>query len=469
MNLSLQRKLFLSFFAAASVLVFTVAGVMHYFMRDGFDNYKTQVRLHRLSGIERELVLYNSAGRPLKDLKSDGAWEDLLMLANANQDDSKPLPPYYEPMPQLGKNRHWPRYARGVTLLDVDGEYVAGEAVSEAPQLRYEIKNNSYQVIGYWLIRKGPAVDQDNLGKVFIAQQLKFLFTLMLIAAFLSILLAGLLSEHFKKPLLRLQNAFRKVALGQLDVRLDDSTSDEAGEIAKTFNTMTARLQDQAQARNQWVSNTSHELRTPLTILRMRNEAMRDGIIPVRPEEWQHNLKTIADLTNLVDDLQVVSRSTEGSLDLKKERINLNNLLSELIHEHQQAFVAQGLNLMLKDSLAPISLIVDVQRLTQVLRNVLVNSLRYTDSPGNVVVVISANKLNARIVVSDSAPAVSDDALSHLFERFYRCDSSRSRATGGSGLGLAICEGIVKAHGGKIFATHSDIGGVSVVIELPLA
>ena len=110
----------------------------------------------------------------------------------------------------------------------------------------------------------------------------------------------------------------------------------------------------------------------------------------------------------------------------------------------------------------------DVQRMTQVLRNVLLNSLRYTDAPGQTIVALSADKKTARIVVSDSAPAVSDDALEHLFERFYRVEASRNRATGGSGLGLAICEGIVKAHGGRIFAAHSDIGGLSIVIELPL-
>lgn len=469
MNLSLQKKLLFSFFAAAFILVLTVSGVMHYFLRDGFDSYRMQVRLQRLSTLERELIFYSSSGKNLKDLSLDDEWVSSLAELNASQYESKlGARNYNTSAASVGKRKlQLPIDLQGVTLLDSAGQYIAGERVSDG--LRYEIKNNSREIIAYWLLRKRP-IDHDSLGKIFITQQLEFLFILILIAVVLSIILAALLSEHFKKPILRLQNAFQKVALGQLDVRLDASRSDEVGEIAKTFNAMTAQLQNQEQIRKQWISNTSHELRAPLTVLRMSNEAMRDGLILENSGEWQkNNLKTIANLTSLVDDLQVISSYDEGSLVLKKERINLIDWLKILIQDHQTSFSAQGLNLVLQDCSLSILLMLDEQRMTQVLRNILMNSLRYTDSPGNVVVSVKVNKMMVRIIVSDSAPGVSDAALSHLFERFYRCELSRNRSTGGSGLGLAICDGIVKAHNGKIFAAHSDLGGVSVFIELPLA
>jgi two-component system sensor histidine kinase BaeS len=243
--------------------------------------------------------------------------------------------------------------------------------------------------------------------------------------------------------------------------------TDEVGEIAQHFNVMTSQLEAQEKARNQWVSDTSHELRTPLTILRMRNEAMRDGIIQTAAEEWQRNLNTIADLTNLVDDLQAVSRSGERGWNLQKSSVDLQQWLDEVIQDHLPAFNAQGLNLSLQAK-AGLVVSADVQRLTQVVRNVLVNSMRYTDTPGQTIVALSSDKKMARITISDSAPAVPDAALEHLFDRFYRCEGSRNRATGGSGLGLAICESIVKAHQGRIFAMHSEIGGLTIVIELPL-
>jgi two-component system sensor histidine kinase BaeS len=110
----------------------------------------------------------------------------------------------------------------------------------------------------------------------------------------------------------------------------------------------------------------------------------------------------------------------------------------------------------------------DEQRLQQVIRNILVNSLRYTDAPGQVVVSLMQSDMGIKICIKDSAPGVPEEALSHLFERFYRVDGSRNRASGGSGLGLAISQGIIAAHQGNITVAHSDLGGLQVNIELPL-
>ena len=110
----------------------------------------------------------------------------------------------------------------------------------------------------------------------------------------------------------------------------------------------------------------------------------------------------------------------------------------------------------------------DEQRLQQVVRNILVNSMRYTDAPGRTVIRLERLNEWARVSIRDSLPGVPDAALLQLFERFYRVEGSRNRATGGSGLGLAICQGIVTAHGGTICAQHSDLGGLEIIMELPL-
>lgn len=468
MQLSLQQKLFLAFFATTAILVAFVAGGMHYLMRDGFDDYVAYVKQQRLETVERAVVMLSEQDPSLSAFKSPGAWESFLLAVDevkreqrssktSNRDDGA------SSYGRLGK---LPPYARGVALLDAKGGFVAGEPVAAENALRIEIENAANKTVAYWLIRKGPPED-DNLGHSFIEKQLKVLSLLLGVSAILSSILAWLLAKHFKKPMARLQTAFRQVAQGRLETRLPMMQTDEIGEISQHFNVMTAQLEQQENARKQWVSDTSHELRTPLTILRMRSEAMRDGIIPVRPEEWQHNLNTIADLTNLVDDLQAVSRSGEAGWSLQKAPTDLLLLLQDVVRDHEPAFQAQGLRLSLQAT-GSIFASIDVQRFTQVLRNVLVNSMRYTDAPGQTLVALTQDKKNARITISDSAPAVPDEALGHLFERFYRCELSRNRATGGSGLGLAICEGIVKAHGGHIAAAHSALGGLSIVIELPL-
>ncbi|MGL4768398.1 MAG: ATP-binding protein [Formosimonas sp.] len=467
MRASLQKKLFLAFFATTAILVVFVAAGMHYVMRDGFDDYVAHVKLQRMEPVERVLVEYIETIGDLSVLQDPKVWQNLVATIDAvKREENANRKPMDKREPEVVNTGELPPYARGVALLDAQGRFVAGDAVEEFNSLRTEIKNRRHRIVGYWLIRKGPP-ENDILSHLFIQRQLEVLSILLGIAAVLSIILAWLLATHFKKPMARLQTAFRQVAAGRLETRLPSTQTDELGEIARHFNVMTAQLEAQARARQQWVSDTSHELRTPLTILRMRNEAMRDGIIHTVPEEWQRNLTTINDLTKLVDDLQAVARGTESGWDLHLETLPLQKWLHDVVQDHQAAFEAQGLTLSVN---APQEAVVqgDVQRLTQVLRNVLLNSLRYTDTPGQTIVALSHNKQKARIVVSDSAPAVSDAALGHLFERFYRVETSRNRATGGSGLGLAICEGIIQAHGGQIRAAHSEIGGLSIIIELPL-
>jgi two-component system sensor histidine kinase BaeS len=200
----------------------------------------------------------------------------------------------------------------------------------------------------------------------------------------------------------------------------------------------------------------------------MRTEAMRDGIVPNTDEEWQRSIKCIEDLTVLVNDLQLMARATSGQWDLHLEPIEVNQWLAGVVDSHKPAFEKANLTLRLLPMTLPVVIRGDEQRLQQVMRNILVNCLRYTDAPGQVVVGVTKTATGIKICVKDSAPSVPTSALPHLLERFYRVDGSRNRATGGSGLGLAISQGIVAAHQGSITAEHSDLGGLQVTIELPL-
>ena len=117
------------------------------------------------------------------------------------------------------------------------------------------------------------------------------------------------------------------------------------GDIATHFNRMTAQLEAQETARRQWVADTSHELRTPLTVLRMRTEAMRDGIVPNTDEEWQRSIKTIEDMSLLIDDLQQMAKATAGQWDLNLQPIDLNKWLAEVAEDHKPVFEQAGLTL----------------------------------------------------------------------------------------------------------------------------
>ncbi|WP_162845130.1 ATP-binding protein [Hydromonas duriensis] len=464
-------------------LVIILAGVMHYIVRDGFGDYVAHVKLQRLAPVQKVLVQYVEEQKDFSGLKMPGVWESLILAVeevkreekiakNQKHQDKTKIEGAPEerrlPPPVNEDGGYLPPYVRGVALLDANADFVAGEPLTLENAMRFPIKNSNNTTIAYWLIRKGPP-DNDVLGQHFLAEQVKWSFLLLTLSALISAVLAWLLAGYFKKPMAVLQTGFRRVAAGDLATRLPVNADSEMGEIQRNFNSMTAQLEAQESARRQWVADTSHELRTPLTILRMRNEAMRDGIIQISDEEWQRNLSTISDLTVLIDDLQSVARATESGWDLKMSPIHVQAFLEEALQDNMAAFTASGLTLKMNDLTdAPLYVSADAQRLHQVLRNVLLNSLRYTDAPGETLVEVSREGKYVKIELMDTAPGVSEGSLQHLFERFYRCEGSRNRATGGSGLGLAICEGIVKAHHGKIHAQHSRLGGLSIVVELPL-
>ena len=227
------------------------------------------------------------------------------------------------------------------------------------------------------------------------------------------------------------------------------------------------RIHQLEQMRKDFVANVSHELRTPLAVLRGELEAIQDGVRQFTPESVASLQAEVGTLTKLVDDLHQLSMSDEGALAYQKAPVDVINILEVVTGAFRERFASRDLkiNLSLPDSAVVFG---DRDRLMQLFNNLLENSLRYTDGGG--ALHISGRQENGRFALTfaDSAPGVKDAQLEKLFERFYRTEGSRNRASGGSGLGLAICVNIVEAHGGTIRAAHSPFGGVSITVELPL-
>lgn len=504
MRFSLQKKFFLAFFFIAALLVLLTTGVMHRQLREGFDEYITRAKIQRLGKVESVLMYMYQQDGSLDVLRKSGAWADLLTSVEAVRRDQleqeirsrngtsvvTPTAPPRNPEavaredkaiassvsimlqsrgePTSAPSDSIPPYARGVALLDANGFFLAGETVEDTKHATYvPIRNPQKQTIAYWVVAHN-ALAYDALGRSFLNEQFEGALLMLIAAAVLSALIAWLLSMHFRRPIADLLTGFRAVAAGNLSTRLSTGQGNELGDVAAHFNRMATQLEAQESARHQWIADTSHELRTPLTILRMRTEAMRDGIVAGTEEEWQRSIKAIEDLTLLVEDLQSMARATADGWDLSFERIEVNRWLGETVDDYKPAFEKAGLAIQYVPMDEEMVIQGDVQRLQQVLRNVLVNSMRYTDAPGQVKITAQAMLRKVKITIHDSAPTVPDAALPHLFDRFYRVDGSRNRATGGSGLGLAISEGIVKAHQGSISAAHSDLGGLSIVIVLPI-
>jgi two-component system sensor histidine kinase BaeS len=271
------------------------------------------------------------------------------------------------------------------------------------------------------------------------------------------------------RPLLEVQAATEKIARGEFDSRLNATRGDEIGDAMRNINQMAASLKKLEGARRQWIADMSHELRTPLTVIRGEIDALIDGVIAQTPQAMLSLREEVLKLNALVDDLHLLAMADLRVLPCYFEEIDAIRLMESIVQRFALRATQLGLTLtLICECEARLMVRWDAKRIEQLLGNLLDNSLRYTDAPGNIIVRLrSEDRGNVRIEVEDTAPGVSADDLPRLFEPLFRADASRGRETGGSGLGLAICEQIAKAHHGTIRAYASTLGGVWSQLELP--
>ena len=276
------------------------------------------------------------------------------------------------------------------------------------------------------------------------------------------------LSRNLVKPINRLASATRDLASGNYDIRIPESSSDEIGQLSHNFNSLAKTLEQNEDARRQWIADISHELRTPLSIMRGEIESMQDGIRPVNPDRLNALHMEVMNLNRLIGDLYELSLSDIGALSYHKRVVDVNEIIKFSLATLSDEFNEKNIRVSLRvGNKGGCRVLADPDRLQQLFINLLTNSLRYTDEGGELKIKIGQDKDRASIDFQDSEPGVNEEELPMLFERLYRLESSRNRETGGAGLGLSICRNIVEAHEGTISARRSPIGGLWIKIEFP--
>lgn len=371
--------------------------------------------------------------------------------------------------PPPGTEGAGPPFGRRVAVINPQGQQVLGlRQPADAPSRSLPVLLDGQTVATVRMVR----VDDPPAGvdARFLQRQYTALGVVSATLLLLAVALAWVLARRWVRPLLAVQAATHRIALGHLDVRLPESPNDdEVAELVRNVNRMASALQQLQGARRRWLAEISHELRTPLTVLRGELDALADGIRPLSPTAVQSLQEEVRALGQIVDDLRELAVSDLGSLSFEHRPVAVQAVLERVQQRFAQRASQAGLVLTLDPAAAAgMQVSGDAGRLEQLLSNLLENSLRYTDAPGRVDIGITRTGPTLTLQVQDSAPGVAASHLPHLFEPLYRVDAARSRRNGGSGLGLAICDAIVRAHGGQMQASPSALGGLCIRVSLPL-
>ena len=312
-----------------------------------------------------------------------------------------------------------------------------------------------------------PIGDRQSLGTLYIEPQTPpgaeramlslalervglFLLLGMIVAFAASVAMAWFLSRRTLAPVETLRHAVQKLGAGDLSQRVVLTDQGEIGELATAFNAMANGLERANQVQRQMIGDIAHELRTPLSNIRGYIEAVRDRVI--EPDE-----ETIATLdgeavllSRLVDDLQELSMVEAGQMALEFQPEDIGELVAHSMDAMAASAAARGVRMERRmDAELPL-VSADYHRISQVLRNLLDNALTHTGEGGGITVDGRRAGDFVEVSVRDTGEGISPEDLPHIFDRFYRADRSRTRATGGRGLGLTISKGLVEAHGGQL-------------------
>ncbi len=244
---------------------------------------------------------------------------------------------------------------------------------------------------------------------------------------------------------------------------------DEIGRLGRAFNAMADDLARQEEVRRNLLADVAHELRNPIGIIQGELEAMMDGLVPFCPESIAAVHQETVLLGRLVGDLRTLSLAGVGQLKLKVDRVDPVGLVRSVVERGQGQSQERDVTLGLDAPTPAPEVRADVDRIEQVIRNLVSNALRHTPEGGLVTVRVRAASGSVEVSVVDNGTGVAPEELPFLFDRFYRGDRSRTNSKDGSGLGLAIVKRLVESHGGRVWA-ESELGkGMVFHFTLPTA
>lgn len=365
--------------------------------------------------------------------------------------------------------------SNGMSIGNTKDDYIVkraflGESEFEINTLDQEIMNIAYPIMSA----------RDVIGVVYVVSSIgdiydsiNYLDKGLVIVSLVGIAIMAIVKFGFTgyvlRPLDSFSEAILRISEGDLDYKIEINTNDEFNDLAETFNSMTHKLKEADSHRKDFIAYVSHELKTPLSTIKLLSETMvHDENMNIDIcKEFMEDISSESDrLTNIVNDLLTLMELEITEMKIDFEMANLK-AIAEKVHSNMTHLAAEK-DIDFRLSVAEeLEFKFDPDRIKQTLINIISNAIKYTDRGGTVELKLYSEYDSVVVEISDNGIGIPEESLPHIFDRFYRVDKARARATGGSGLGLSIANQIVSLHGGKI-EVESKLGeGTTIKIRLP--
>jgi Signal transduction histidine kinase len=349
--------------------------------------------------------------------------------------------------------------------------------ISNRMQIQYPQLNGEFKAVDYPLVQNGGKIGYVSIsyfGPFFLNENdFEFLRSLNIIllsigmiALSISVIVGNLLAKRISRPILKTVDITKQIADGKYEVRLEEDTDiRELNMLVESINHLALSLETLQKLRKKLTEDVAHELRTPITILQSYLEAMADGLWEATEDRLGSCYDEVMRIGKLVGDLERLAKIESDNLKLNKTQVDLYEIIQKIIHNYQAELEKKKLEVSI-NGIHP-SLLADQDRLNQVIVNLLTNAIKYSKEKSSIIVTVFETEDTAGFLVQDNGIGIAQDELPFIFERFYRADKSRHRATGGSGIGLTIVKAIVEAHGGRVFAESKVEEGSKFTVILP--
>lgn len=294
----------------------------------------------------------------------------------------------------------------------------------------------------------------------------KILVILSIVFFILSIIIGVMVSLSLSKPILKVIDATNLISEGNYGSKISEKSNiEEVNRLITSVNKMASNIEYQEDLRKIMTKDISHELRTPLTIMQAQLEAIIDGLC----EPSQDRLKSIHEelqrLNRLIESSEELVKYDSGSINLNKIEVEISSLLDTTLINFEKHLLDKDIKLEMNTNKCKV--LVDKDKIRQVIVNLFSNSIRYTDRGGKITVNCFNDKDMVCISIKDSGIGIDEKDIDYIFERFYRTDKSRNKCSGGLGIGLTISKSIVEAHGGYIKVNSIINKGTEFIVCLP--